>query len=165
MEITFAPRERLQIDDARLVYRNFSGAASQFNREGDRNFSIVIESPELADELKNLGWNVKIKPPRNEDEAPFMHLPVKVKFNDYGPRVFLKVGNAPRRPLDEDTIGMLDRISIIRVDLDIRPYHWEVNGKTGTTAYLESMQVVQEIDRFASDEDYAYEDDSETPWN
>ena len=42
MKITFAPRGILQVDDARIVYRNFTGAATQFNREGDRNFSLVI---------------------------------------------------------------------------------------------------------------------------
>lgn len=165
MELTFAPKGKLQIDDARICYRNFSGEASQFNREGDRNFSLVIEDEALAEELKAQGWNVKIKPPRNEGDAPFMHLPIKVKFNDYGPRVFLKVGNSPRRPLDEDTVGILDRINILRVDLDIRPFDWDVNGKTGRTAYLEAIQVVQEIDRFASEEDFIQgEDETELPW-
>ena len=72
MEITFAPRGILQIDDARIIYRNFSGTGSKFNREGDRNFAVVIEDPELADALINEGWNVKIKPPRDGDEATMM---------------------------------------------------------------------------------------------
>ena len=90
MEITFAPRDILQIDDARIVYRNFSGTGSKFNREGDRNFAVVIPDQDMADELVNRGWNVKIKPPRDEDDAPFMFLPVKIKFNERGPKVYLQ---------------------------------------------------------------------------
>lgn len=149
MEITFAPRGILQIDDARIIYRNFSGTGSKFNREGDRNFAIVIEDSELADALINEGWNVKIKPPRDEDDDPFMYLPVKVKFNEKGPAVYLKTGKVMKN-LDEELVSCIDDIDILSVDLDIRPYDWEVNGKTGRTAYLQSMQVIQRVDRFAA---------------
>ena len=149
MEITFAPRGILQIDDARIIYRNFSGVGSQFNREGDRNFSLIIPDQELADKLIEDGWNVKIKAPCDEGDAPFMHLPVKVKFNDYGPSVYLRTGEKTNR-LDEESISCLDHVSILRVDLDVRPYDWEVNGKSGRTAYLKSICVTQEIDRFAA---------------
>ena len=151
MEITFAPKGILQIDDARIRFRNFSGIASKFNREGDRNFSLIIPNQEIADRLIADGWNVKIKPPRDEDEDPFMLMKVKVKFNDRGPIVYLKTGNRQNR-LDEETIGLLDSIDILSVDMDIRPYDWEVSGKTGRTAYLQSMRVHQGItDRFADE--------------
>lgn len=149
MELTFAPRGILQIDDARIIHRNFRGAANQYNREGDRNFSVVIPNEDMADALINEGWHVKIKPPRDEEEAPFMYLPVKVKFNDRGPRVYLKSGRK-MNPLDEESIAMLDDIDIVSVDMDIRPYDWEVNGKEGRTAYLKSIHVTQEVDRFAA---------------
>ena len=150
MEITYAPRDILQIDNARIVYRNFSGEGSKFNREGDRNFAVIIEDKETADALTDLGWNVKIKPPRDVDDEPFMFLPVKVKFNDRGPAVYLKSGNADPVKLEEDTVGCLDDIDILNVNLDIRPYNWEVNGKEGRTAYLQSMMVIQDVDRFAA---------------
>ena len=149
MEITFAPKDILQIDDARIVYRNFSGTGSKFNREGDRNFAVVIPDQDIADELVNRGWNVKIKPPRDEDDAPFMFLPVKIKFNERGPKVYLQSGEKTVE-LDEEGIDCLDDVDILGVDLDIRPYDWEVNGKQGRTAYLQSIHVVQEIDRFAA---------------
>ena len=149
MEITFAPRDILQIDDARIVYRNFSGTGSKFNREGDRNFAVVIPDQDIADELVNRGWNVKIKPPRDEDDMPFMFLPVKIKFNERGPKVYLQSGDKTIE-LDEESIDCLDDVDILGVDLDIRPYDWEVNGKQGRTAYLQSIHVVQEIDRFAA---------------
>lgn len=148
MNVTFAPRGILQIDDARIIYRNFSGVASKFNREGDRNFAVVIPNQEIADALIEEGWNVKIKPPREEGDSPFIYLPVKIKFNDRGPSVYLQTGDAVNK-LNEDTVDCLDKIDISNVNLDVRPYDWEVNGKTGRTAYLQSLQVIQEVDRFA----------------
>ena len=149
MELTFAPRDILQVNDARIIYRNFKGEGGKYNREGDRNFAMVIPNQELADELISRGWNVKIKAPREEGDDPFMYLPIKVKFNDHGPRIYLTAGNHTNC-LEEDRVAMLDDIDIRSVDLDIRPYDWEVTGKTGRTAYLQAMEVNQEIDRFAA---------------
>ena len=161
MKITFAPRGILQIDDATIIYRNFSGAASKYNRAGDRNFAVVIENEADAEQLAEFGWNVKVKPPREEGEAPFMYLPVKVKFNDRGPKVYLQTGKK-RNVLDEEMISCLDDIDILSVDLDIRPYDWTIqegtpNEKSGRTAYLQSIHVTQQVDRFA--ERYADEED------
>lgn len=147
MHITFAPNNILQIDDARIIFRNFSGAPSKFNREGDRNFAVIIPEQEIADALIAEGWNVKIKPPREDGDTPFMYLPVKIKFNDRGPRVYLKSGSNIIR-LDDESVSCLDNVDIISVDLDIRPYDWNVNGMEGRTAYLQSIQVTQEVDRF-----------------
>lgn len=149
MNITYAPRGILQIDDARIIYRNFRGEGSKHNREGDRNFAFVIPDVTVADRLAADGWNVKIKPPREEGDDPFIYLPVKVKFNDYGPTIYLKSGKALVR-LDEDSVKRIDDMDILSVDMDIRPYDYEVNGKTGRAAYLKSMRVIQNIDRFAA---------------
>lgn len=151
MNVTIGPKGILQLDDVRIIYRNFSGEGSKFNREGDRNFSVFIDNMELANDLIEQGWNVKIREPREEGDEPFAHLPVKVKFNDRGPRIYLITGNR-RNELDEESVAILDNIDIACIDMDIRPYDWEVNGKTGRTAYLHSMRVVQEVDRFAEDD-------------
>lgn len=154
MELTFAPRGILQVDHARLVFKNFKGEEGKFNRAGERNFALVIESQEQLDALlgdvsKNGDpWNVKVKDPREEGDLPFMYLPVKVKFNDHGPQVYLISGNAKTR-LTEASVAILDDVEILDVCLDIRPYDGEVNGKTYRTAYLKSIQVIQEVDRFA----------------
>lgn len=149
MEVTFAPKDILQIDEARIIYRNFKGEGGKFNREGDRNFAVVIPDEKIAEELAERGWNVKIKEPREEGDSPFMYLPVKVKFNERGPHAYLITGTKVNR-LDEESISALDDADILSVNLDIRPYDWEVNGKTGRTAYLQSIEVIQEIDRFAA---------------
>ena len=159
MNLTFAPRGILQIDDARIIYRNFSGEASKYNREGDRNFAVVIDDQEVADALladtNDMGasWNVKIKPPREEGDSPFMYLPVKLKFSDRGPNIYLVTGDRMNR-LDEESVSCLDDVDIRSVDLDIRPYDDEINGKPFRSAYLQAIKVVQEVDRFAAQDSY-----------
>lgn len=149
MKICFAPKGIMQIDDAKIIFKNFEGRGDKFNREGDRNFSLLIEDEQTADAMIKEGWNVRIKPGRDEEEGPFMRLPVKVKFTEYGPTVYLNsAGNVTK--LDEESIACLDNIDIESVDMDIRPYDWEVNGRIGRSAYLQSMEVVQRVDRFAA---------------
>ena len=151
MNITYAPNDILQIDDAKIIFRNFSGDPGKYNREGDRNFAVVIPTDEMADEFTARGWNVVVKPPREEGEEPFRYLKVKMKFNDYGPVVYLRTGNAQNK-LSEDAVGILDNIDILTVGLDIRPYNWEMNGEKGRSAYLQAMCVTQKVDRFAEQE-------------
>ena len=154
MELVFAPRHVLQIDNASICFKNFRGEGGKFNKEGDRNFALIIPDEEMAEALQNdtnqygASWNVKIKPPREEGDTPFIYLPVKVKFNDKGPMVYLQSGRN-RIKLDQDSISMLDDIDIASVDLDIRPYDNEINGRSFRAAYLQSMCVTQDIDRFA----------------
>jgi len=139
----------LEIEDARIIYRNFSGAPSKFNREGDRNFAVIIPNEEIKDQLVEEGWNVKIKPPREDFDEPFMFMPVKVVFNNRGPAAYVRSGDSVTR-LNEETIDMLDEIDISSVDMDIRPYDWEVNGRTGRSAYLQAINVTQNVDRFGA---------------
>lgn len=148
MKVEFT-RGILQIEDARIIFRNFSGEGSKYNREGDRNFAVIIPDEEIKDQLVENGWSVKIRPPRDEDDSPFMYLPVKIKFNHRGPGIYLVSGDKVTR-LNEETIGMLDEVDIKSVDMDLRPYDWEVNGKTGRSAYLQALNVIQNIDRFAA---------------
>ena len=164
--MTIAPNGVLQADHATIIYKNFSGRPGMYNREGEMSFSLLIPDEEAKELLVNdlneygCGWNVKIKEPRDGYDTPFMHLPVKVKFNGRGPNIFLISGRSRRR-LDESEISMLDKIDISRVDLDIAPSDGEVNGRPYRAAYLRSMEVTQELDRFSArymDEDREEED-------
>lgn len=155
MKLEFGPRGTLLIDDAVITHRNFEGRGDKYNREGDRNFSVVIDDEAIVEALQNdtnehgVGWNVKIKPPRDEDAAPFMFLPVKVKMNERGPRVFLNTAGRVNE-LDEESISILDEIDIESVNLDIRPYDGIMSGKPFRSAYLQGIEVFQKIDRFTA---------------
>ena len=125
MELTFAPRGILQIDDARIIFRNFRGEGSPYNREGDRNFALIIPTEEMADELVAEGWNVKKKDPREEGDDPFIFLPVKIKFNDRGPHVYLKTGDVSNK-LDEESVGCIDDIDIRSVNLEYLKHYFQI---------------------------------------
>lgn len=144
-------REMLEIKDARICYLNFSGIKGEYNKEGKRGFSVVIPDQELADMLSNDEWNVKVRPPRDPDDSPFFHLPVKVNFNGREPYAYLRCWDNVTI-LNEETIGLLDQISIASVDMIIKPYHWtNPKGETGVSAYLYSIVVTQHIDKYGAE--------------
>ena len=150
MELRIMPKGNLQIDNARITYRNFEGRRTEYNDEGRRNFSVIIESAEDAERLINLGYNVKIKPPRQEGDPAFMTLKVNVSYRYKEPTVILQSGRAMNR-LTEDTVRTLDAIEIEDVCMDISPSNWSTAGRSGLSAYLTSIKVVQNLDRFAEE--------------
>lgn len=143
---------KLIIEDANLLfgqYMNFSGRGSQYNREGDRNFNVIIDDPDAVNDLKEVGWNIKIRKPRDEQDDVLHYLKVNVSYRFRGPQIFLHIGKTTNE-LNEETVGMLDNADIISCDLVINPSHWErPDGTSGISAYLETMHVVAKGDYFA----------------
>lgn len=148
MEVRFSNNGKILMDNVKIKYPNFAGIRKQFNDEGDRNFVVVIEDPEIAEELRERGFNIKIKTPDNPGEVPEMQFKVVVSYRYSAPIAYLKTGRKLKE-LTEETIGILDSIEMERVDLDLRlGKEWSAGGRTGRTAYLDKIVVVQEVDRF-----------------
>lgn len=144
----------VEMEDARLIFKNFTGEGSKYNKEGDRNFCVLIPNQDIADSLVNdqneygIGWNVKTRPRRDPEDDPYMFLKVKISFNS-NPDIFL-ITNGKMIRLDEESIDCLDHVEMVSVDLCIRPYDDEINGKPFRSAYLKSLYVTQNVDRFAA---------------
>lgn len=134
------------MEGVKIIFRNFSGKEGQYNREGDRNFAVLLDE-KVATALAEDNWNVKWLKPRDEEEeqSPQAYLPVSVNFKGRPPRIVL-ITSRGRTNLDEDSIEMLDWADIINVDLIVRPYEWTVNNKSGIKAYLQSIYVTIEED-------------------
>ena len=157
--------ENIKIENARIVFRNLSGKPDKFNPQGDkRSFSVVIEDPKFANELKKEGWNIKqFNPSPDSDEEPAHFISVKVSYNNIPPHIYLCTSKN-KTLLNEDTVGQLDYAEISNVDIVITPYQYEMSGRSGISAYVKTMYVTVVEDEFASKYEYDDLDDEEIPF-
>jgi hypothetical protein len=134
----------VMMEGARIIFRNFAGKEGQYNREGDRNFCVLLD-PDVAEAMAKDGWNIKALRAREEGEEEQPYVQVAVNFKGRPPRVVM-ITSRGRTTLFEDEVEILDWADIQNVDLIIRPYEWVVNGKSGIKAYLQSIYVTIDED-------------------
>lgn len=135
----------ITIENARLAFRNFSGKEGRFNPAGRRNVCILLDS-DVAERLAEIGWNVKWLEPRDANDDKQAYIQVTISYKNIPPKIV--VITKRKTILDEDSVHVLDWAEIETADVIIRPYIWEVNGKTGVKAYLKTMYVTLVEDQF-----------------
>lgn len=132
------------LEDITIAFRNFAGKEDLYNREGDRNFAIILE-PEVADSMLQDGWNIKYLRVRDEGDDPQPYIQVAVSYKNRPPKICM-VTSKGMTYLTEDEVEMLDWVDIETADCTLNPYDWSVNGKAGTKAYLQALYVKIEED-------------------
>ena len=141
-----AINKNITIENARIGFRNFSGKEGRYNPAGRRNFCVFLDS-DVAPSLREDGWNIKYLQPREAGDEPQAYLQVAVSYANIPPKIVLISGEG-KTVLNETNVNMLDWAKISNVDLIIRPYNYDVNGKTGVKAYCKTMYVTIEEDEF-----------------
>jgi hypothetical protein len=131
---------KIQVDNAEILFRNFAGKEGDFNPAGRRNFCVLFDE-ETATKLMEDGWNVRWLKPRDEDARPQAYIQVEVSWKNIPPKEVMLISSRGKTLLKEEDVNILDWVETEKIDLLIRPYNWDVKGKSGVKAYLESIYV------------------------
>lgn len=144
------------IEDAQILYPNFSGVESRYNRRGARNFCLFIDDPMLVQRLTDEGWNIKYLKPRDPDDVPRAYTQCMLRYpsgdddRTIPPKVILVTGEKTTM-LDEESLSLLDRLEIVSVDVVLNPYHWSGDdGTGGVKGYVHTLYAVVKPDPFES---------------
>lgn len=138
----------ITIENTRFIFpTNFSGDPERDTfGSSDRKATIVIPTQEQADDLAELGFNVKCTTPKlGEEEGfkPTFYVAIKANYDsEWPPKIYLVTeGNDPVL-LNKDTIATIDKSYITNVNVVLNPYYSERNRTW--SLYIRTMYV--EID-------------------
>lgn len=151
-------RPTFTIEEAPIMYRNFSGVVSGFNPEGKKSFSVKLD-PDFAAMLERDGWHVKVKEPHDQEmegEVGQHYINIKVNFANRPPRVVM-VTPTGMVPLNDKSIRMLDDADIIDVDLTCVGKIWD----RGISCYLQKAFFKINMDLLDQKYGFGYLDDEE----
>lgn len=163
MAVTLPARpDRFKLEDHKIMFKNFTGRKTDYNREGDRNFCVILTDEE-ADELASKGWNVRVKEFDDGSRRNTLQLAVRYSIERFRPTVVMvtpKGDKFKKTHLDETTVAVLDSATIVSADVKVNPSPWaNARGGSGIKAYLMEGYFVIEPDEF--DEKYPDADEDE----
>lgn len=171
-------RNLLEIGNAQILFPNFSGREKKamvngvqriVNDEGHRNFNVSLDpeksdiywngervtDPHFGQQLAELGFNVTVKPGREEGDLPQYRLPVHIAYDNFPPELYI-ISGCKKTLLDESTISCLDNSDIISADLRINngKSYIKSNGEEGVKAWCNVGYFTVAQNRFASKYDF-----------
>ena len=136
------------VENGKFIFdTNFAGDPKKDRFGSDeRKDNLVITAIDLARELIDDGFNVRLTKPRVGEEEGFVpRYFVKVKLNyksTWPPKVYLVTDEDKSVLLDEESVACLDDIWVDRVNAVLNRYE----GPNGKSLYVKSMEVYQKVD-------------------
>lgn len=136
------------VENGKIIFdTNFAGDPKKDRFGSDeRKANLVIPDIDLARELIDDGFNVRLTKPRVGEEEGFVpRYFVKVKLNyksTWPPKVYLVTDEDKSVLLDEESVACLDDIWVDRVNAVLNRYE----GPNGKSLYVKSMEVYQKVD-------------------
>lgn len=128
----------LDFENVRIVSRDFAGA----NYGPDqRQFKVVVEDPELIENLRRDNVNIWCPEPQNPDDPVVGYLTVKVSYRFLPhPKIMLLTPEGNAQLFNENNVHEIDKAWIKDVELHIHGSSWErPNGQKGVSVYLDTF--------------------------
>ena len=168
----------LIIEDAKVIFPNFSGREGRYNREGNRCFSVMVPDVNLAMQLKDDGWNIKERIINGEPTGEYYINGVNINYDYYIKPIITYISNGNELELTKefmdtnigsDIAAQLDGRGAERYDISIRPKPWDrSDGTVGIKGYVDEMRIIAKKSLFSERNFGGYNedlvDDSEMPF-
>ena len=164
-------KEQLVIEDAKVLFHNYAGLQTDFNKAGNRNFDVILPDNDMAIAMGEKGWNVKIRRPKDPEDDPYYTLNVKINMDSHWPpNIEQQVRGRDPIPYDKSMLGEpdpndptkykngskgLDGTNIDRIVFVINGSPWESQFGKGIKAYLDQFYFEKKAPVYGS----FYEDD------
>lgn len=128
-------------------WRNFAGAPTQYNRAGDRNFTMFL-TEDQAEDLESYGVKVRRRPGREEGDDELRYIKVNVNLDSkWPPRFYIFTeqadGSYDSSELDLKYVGEIDEYDIkdANVKVNLRESDSTQFGHT-VTLYLNTIALL-----------------------
>lgn len=108
--------KRTIINNAPVKYHNFAGVKTEYNREGDVNFEIILDE-ETALNMRDDDWYIK----ESEDDLGRKEYRIKIRLGELGdPQVFIIGDDGKAIPFNRGQWKRIDRMNISYVDVEFK---------------------------------------------
>ncbi len=140
----------LEVENAEVkwAFSHFDGREDMYNEKGNHNFTLIVP-PAEAEKLREIGWNVKEKPPYEEGDDPENHLECKISYKFEPPKIYFIKSGRKYRVEHASELSDIQRATCEKLDVILQPSRWVNGNRTGITAYVKEMYVTIKESRFA----------------